>query len=156
MLMKKNIILIFVLTILTISCGYQRISQNYPLVYLQNIKIDGETRLAYLVKNNILLVSDQTAKDKYDIGIKIIKKKTNKIKNISGKITRYKLSFSATLMMKNIDTQKIINRNFNINSDYDVAESYSDTIKNEKIASKIAINKLSEEIKKVILFAARN
>jgi len=154
--MKKNIILIFVLTILTISCGYQRISQNYPLVYLQNIKIDGETRLAYLVKNNILLVSDQTAKDKYDIGIKIIKKKTNKIKNISGKITRYKLSFSATLMMKNIDTQKIINRNFNINSDYDVAESYSDTIKNEKIASKIAINKLSEEIKKVILFAARN
>jgi ribosome-binding protein aMBF1 (putative translation factor) len=156
MLMKKNIILIFVLTILTISCGYQRISQNYPLVYLQNIKIDGETRLAYIVKNNILLVSDQTAKDKYDIGIKIIKKKTNKIKNISGKITRYKLSFSATLMMKNIDTQKIINRNFNINSDYDVAESYSDTIKNEKIASKIAINKLSEEIKKVILFAARN
>tara|TARA_B110000914_G_C15450582_1_gene440694 strand:+ start:763 stop:1227 length:465 start_codon:yes stop_codon:yes gene_type:complete len=154
--MKKNIILIFVLTILTISCGYQRISQNYPLVYLQNIKIDGETRLAYIVKNNILLVSDQTAKDKYDIGIKIIKKKTNKIKNISGKITRYKLSFSATLMMKNIDTQKIINRNFNINSDYDVAESYSDTIKNEKIASKIAINKLSEEIKKVILFAARN
>lgn len=156
MLMKKNIILIFVLTILTISCGYQRISQNYPLVYLQNIKIDGETRLAYIVKNNILLISDQTAKDKYDIGIKIIKKKTNKIKNISGKITRYKLSFSATLMMKNIDTQKIINRNFNINSDYDVAESYSDTIKNEKIASKIAINKLSEEIKKVILFAARN
>ena len=156
MLMKKNIILIFVLTILTISCGYQKISQNYPLVYLQNIKIDGETRLAYIVKNNILLVSDQTAKDKYDIGIKIIKKKTNKIKNISGKITRYKLSFSATLMMKNIDTQKIINRNFNIDSDYDVAESYSDTIKNEKIASKIAINKLSEEIKKVILFAARN
>ena len=67
MLMKKNIILIFVLTILTISCGYQKISQNYPLVYLQNIKIDGETRLAYIVKNNILLISDQTAKDKYDI-----------------------------------------------------------------------------------------
>ena len=156
MLMKKNIILIFVLTILTISCGYQKISQNYPLVYLQNIKIDGETRLAYLVKNNILLVSDQTAKDKYDIGIKIIKKKTNKIKNISGKITRYKLSFSATLMMKNIDTQKIINRNFNINSDYDVAKNYSETIKNEKNASKIAINQLSEEIKKVILFLARN
>jgi ribosome-binding protein aMBF1 (putative translation factor) len=156
MLMKKNIILIFVLTILTISCGYQKISQNYPLVYLQNIKIDGETRLAYIVKNNILLISDQTAKDKYDIEIKIIKKKTNKIKNISGKITRYKLSFSATLMMKNIDTQKIINRNFNINSDYDVAKNYSETIKNEKNASKIAINQLSEEIKKVILFLARN
>ena len=156
MLMKKNIILIFVLTILTISCGYQKISQNYPLVYLQNIKIDGETRLAYIVKNNILLISDQTAKDKYDIEIKIIKKKTNKIKNISGKITRYKLSFSATLMMKNIDTQKIINRNFNINSDYDVTKNYSETIKNEKNATKIAINKLSEEIKKVILFSARN
>ena len=75
--MNKNIkILIFLIsTVLLTSCGFQKINQNKALIHFKNINTTGENRIAYKLKNNILLVSNEMATTTYDVDIKVIKKK---------------------------------------------------------------------------------
>ena len=104
--MSKKISIIIILTVLLTSCGFKKINQEKSLVYLQNIKIDGENRIAYTLKNNMLLISDISSKNKYNAEVKITKRKTIKIKNKSGKISRFELNILSNLTLINIDTQK--------------------------------------------------
>jgi len=154
--MSKKISIIIILTVLLTSCGFKKINQEKSLVYLQNIKIDGENRIAYTLKNNMLLISDISSKNKYNAEVKITKRKTIKIKNKSGKISRFELNILSNLTLINIDTQKIIYRSFSISSAYDVAKNHSETISNEKNASKDAIQRLSEEISNFIILSSTN
>ena len=87
--MKKitKIISIFTLAILLSSCGFKQINKkNIGSINIQNINVIGEKRIAYTLKNNILLISDISSKNKYDAEIKIQKTKNNKIKNKLGQI----------------------------------------------------------------------
>ena len=49
----------------------------------------------YLVKNEIMLISKENAKNKIDIQLKLNKNKIGKIKDKSGKITRYTIELQA-------------------------------------------------------------
>tara|TARA_B110000444_G_scaffold230416_1_gene237625 strand:- start:2618 stop:2875 length:258 start_codon:yes stop_codon:yes gene_type:complete len=76
----NKFILIIILSLL-ISCGYKPSNQkNNNLVYLQNIEIIGEQRISYILKNNILLVSNKDSKNRYAAKIEIVKKKKIKLK----------------------------------------------------------------------------
>ena len=70
--MKKiNIISIVVISILFLSCGFKTINQkNTNLVYLKNINISGERRIAYSLKNDLLLLSNENSKNKFNVEIK--------------------------------------------------------------------------------------
>ena len=147
--MTKNIkiIFIFFLLILITSCGVKRSNdKDSNKIFIQNINIVGEQRIAYLLKNNISLISNSNSKNKYNINLKVKKRKTNKIKNTTGKVERYNLSISINLQLINNDNKKIITKTFNRNNDYDVATTHSATINNENIATRNTIQQLSEDV----------
>ena len=147
--MTRNIKIIFILisSIILISCGYTRINQNEKLlIHIQNINIIGNKKISYKLKNNILIISNVNAKKKYAIEIQIKKKKQSKIKNTTGKTTRYNLSLSADIILKDINNLKKSNKSFIRNGDYDVANNYSDTVNNENNILKNLIEQLSDDI----------
>jgi len=150
--MMKKIIFLFVLATLVNSCGFKTISQDRPAIYLQNVNVVGDNRIAYAVKNNILLISTKGSKDKYNVAVSIKTNKYNKIKDNTGKITRYELRISADLTLKNLDTEKVSTRSFIKSTDYDIALIHSDTINNEMLASKNIVQQISDEITNYIVF----
>ena len=157
--MKNNIKIVSILFFLLMltSCGFKPILQkSNNLVYINNVKIFGEQRIAYILKNKILLISNVNSKNKYDVEIKITKKKSNKIKNEKGKIMRYDVTISADLKLINLDSGEIINNIFIEKSDYDIGNNHSDTINNEKSIIKNIVQGLAENIINFIKLSMRN
>jgi hypothetical protein len=143
---KINIIFIFILFILFLSCGFKKINQGNNQIYLQNINIKGDSRVAYLIKNDILFISNENGKNKYDLDLVISIDKTIKIKNKTGKVTRYNLKISGDLSLKNNDSLQTVNKSFYQNSNYDVEANHTDTINNEKNAHSSIVQQLTREI----------
>tara|TARA_B110000967_G_C18877215_1_gene559023 strand:- start:1346 stop:1810 length:465 start_codon:yes stop_codon:yes gene_type:complete len=143
----KKILSLLILTILLDSCGFKIIKPNkYSQINIQNIEIKGNKNISFLLKNSILLNSNENSKNIYDVTIELKKNKINKIKDGSGKTKRVNVSITANLNLKEINRQNSINRKFEKNADYDVAKNHSDTINNEKIIDKNLIEQLSDDI----------
>ena len=152
MIKKIPIISITIFSILLCSCGFKAVHQKENnLIFLQNINIVGEKRLAYFLKNNILLVSNKDSKNKYNAEIKIDRQKNPKNKDITGKVIRYNLVLSATIELINIDNG--VNKTFVRSFDYDIAKIHSDTINNENAAIKNIIQILSDDMVSYINFS---
>jgi len=151
--MKKNIKIISILacSMLLLSCGFKQI-QGKKKIQIQNINISGENRIAYVLKNNISLMSDNNSKNKYDVEINIKKEKKNKIKDLAGKVIRYELFIEADFKLTDLNDNKIIQKKFIKTSDYTVGSSHSGTIDNERNATKNIIRQLSEDINNFITF----
>ena len=155
----KNIklILVIIVSLSLTSCGFKRVSQRYEEpINLKNVIITGEKRISYILKNNILLISDKASENKYDARIKLKKKNNFKIKNETGKIVRYSLSMTADLELTNLKDKKKKQKLFISTVDYSVASNHSDTINNEKNAMKSAIQQLSDDIIVFIGFILKN
>jgi hypothetical protein len=153
---KIEIIFIFILCLTLNSCGFKKINQrDKNVIYIQNITITGDNRISYKLKNDILLISNSKAKNKYDIEIVLKKKKNDKIKDIAGKITRYDLSISASLILKNLNDNKIVQKTFIRNRNYDISSNYSKTVAKEKSAIKIIVQQLTDDIKQFIKLSMR-
>ena len=75
MFKKTKVILIFIFSFSLLSCGFKKIDQNNALINLKKINITGEVRDVYILKNNIELISNENAADKYTIEIKLSKKR---------------------------------------------------------------------------------
>ena len=131
------------------SCGYSRLNDQSNQIKFDNIEIIGDKRLSYIIKNNIILISKQEAKKIYDLSINLSNSKTSKIKDASGKTTRFSLILNGDLKLTD-DKNVTYNRLFIASNDYDVSSNHSDTIRNEKSALQNNVNKLSEEITKYI------
>lgn len=149
--------LIFVFIILFSSCGFKPINQKTSdLVYLQDINVTGERRAAYILKNDLLLISNKDSLNRYAVEIKIEKQKKDRIKDKTGKVTRYALLISANLKLINLNNKKIINKKFLRNLDFNVVKVHSDTINNENRAVENIIETLSEDIVNFIVLNLRN
>jgi len=151
-----KIIFIFIFSILLVSCGFKKIQQiSDSIIYIQKINIVGDKRIGYLLKNNILLISNKNGQN-YEIEIEIEKNKKGKIKNSSGKFTRYTINVKTKVILKSINNLGNFNKLFTISGDYDVALSHSDTINNENITTKNIIDQLSDDILYFIKFSIKN
>jgi len=151
-----KIIFIFIFSILLVSCGFKKIQQiGDSIIYIQKINIVGDKRIGYLLKNNILLISNKNGQN-YEIEIEIEKNKKGKIKNSSGKFTRYTINVKTKVILKSINNLGNFNKLFTISGDYDVALSHSDTINNENITTKNIIDQLSDDILYFIKFSIKN
>ena len=151
-----KIISIVVFLILLSSCGFKPINQkNGNLINFRNIKVTGEQRIAYALKNNLLVISNNNSQNNYDAEIKIIKKKNSKIKNSSGKIIRYELSITVSLELTNLDDNIKINKSFVRSGDYNVDVIHSDTINNEKNLTKNIIQQISDDAVNFISLSIR-
>ena len=128
---------------------------NSQLIHIQNLNVTGEQKVSYLLKNNILLISNSASENKYNADLTIDKQKSSKIKNKSGKITRYNLSLSVNVKLTNIEDETLIQKTFLKSVDYDVAEIHLDTIRNENNAIKSATQQISNDIINLINLSLR-
>jgi hypothetical protein len=156
MIKTKNLS-ILILSLLLLSCGFKKIDRsNINLVNIQNIKVIGDQRTSYSLKNEILLISNKNSNNKYDAEITITNQKKIKIKNKAGKATRYDLSITANLKLINLSNKEELVKEFTRSGDYNVAKNHSDTTSNEKSAEENIIQNLSDDIVDFITFLVRN
>ena len=154
---KNKVISTFILSLLLSACGFKTINQKSGnLIFIQNINIIDEQRIAYSLKNDILLISDDNSKNKNDVEIRIERKKINKIKDKTGKVTRYQISIIANLQLTNLDSNKKKTKVFIRSGNYDISPIHSETINKEKYLTKNIIQQLSEDIVNYIYLTMRN
>ena len=148
--MKKLKFLLSIIVIISVSaCGYSRLNDQSNELKFNNIEINGDKRLAYILKNKLTLLSKTGSKNTYDLSINLTNSKTSKIKDATGKTTRFNLVLNGDLKLTN--NKKIVyNRMFTVNNDYDVSKNHSETIRNEKNSIQNNVDALSEEITKYI------
>ncbi len=148
--MKKIRISLYIIIIIALSsCGYSRLNDQSNEFKFNSIEINGDKRLSYILKNNLNLLSKPESKKSYDVLINLTSSKTSKIKDKTGKTTRFNIILNGDLKL--IDNNKVVtNRSFTVNNDYDVSNNHSDTIRNEKNSIQRNIDALSEEITKYI------
>ena len=148
--MKKIKISLYIMIIIGLSsCGYSRLNDQSNEFKFNSIEINGDKRLSYIIKNNLNLLSKPESKKSYDLLINLTSSKTSKIKDTTGKTTRFNVVLNGDLKLT--DNNKVVkNRSFTVNNDYDVSNNHSDTIRNEKKSIQNNIDSLSEEITKYI------
>ena len=148
--MKKIKISLYIIIIIGLSsCGYSRLNDQSNEFKFNNIEINGDKRLSYILKNNLNLLSKPEGKKSYDLLINLASSKTSKIKDTAGKTTRFSLVLNADLKLTD-NNKSTKNRSFSVSNDYDVSNNHSDTIRNEKNSIQNNIDSLSEEITKYI------
>ena len=148
--MKIIKLLLFTLVITSLSsCGYSRLNNQSNDIKFDTIEVNGDKRLAYILTNKLTLLSKEESKNSYDLSINLSSSKTSKIKDVTGKTTRFNLVLNGNLKL--VDSNKVVyNRSFTANNDYDVSNNHSDTIRNEKNSMQNNIDTLSGEIAKYI------
>ncbi len=148
--MRKIKISLYIMIIVALSsCGYSRLNDQSNEFKLNSIEINGDKRLSYILKNNLNLLSKPESKKSYDLLINLTSSKTSKIKDTTGKTTRFNVVLNGDLKLT--DNNKVVkNRSFIVSNDYDVSNNHSDTIRNEKNSIQNNIDLLSEEITKYI------
>ena len=148
--MKKIKISLYIIIIIGLSsCGYSRLNDQSNEFKFNSIEINGDKRLSYILKNNLNLLSKLESKKSYDLFINLTSSKTSKIKDTTGKTTRFNVVLNGDLKLTD-DNKVVKNRLFTVNNDYDVSNNHSDTIRNEKNSMQSNIDVLSEEITKYI------
>jgi hypothetical protein len=148
--MKKLKFLLSIIVIISVSaCGYSRLNDQSNELKFNNIEINGDKRLAYILKNKLTLLSKTGSKNTYDLSINLTNSKTSKIKDATGKTTRFNLVLNGDLKLTN-NNKIVYNRMFTVNNDYDVSKNHYETIRNEKNSIQNNVDALSEEITKYI------
>ena len=148
--MKKLKFLLSIILFINVSaCGYSRLNDQSNEFKFNSIKINGDKRLSYILKNNLNLISKSESEKSYDLEINLTRSKTSKIKDATGKTTRFSVVLNANLKLTD-NNKTIMNRSFTVSNDYDVSNNHSDTIRNEKNSIQNNIDSLSEEITKYI------
>jgi hypothetical protein len=152
----KNILSVTILSLFVFSCGFKPINQrDNKLIYFKNINIVGEQRVSYLIKNNLLLISDNDSENKYNVLVTITKDKNSKIKNTAGRVTRYTLSLKANLELTNLADNNELQKTFVRTADFNVENIHSDTISNQNRVTKNLVQQLSDDITNFISLSTR-
>ena len=148
--MKKIKISLYIMIIIGLSsCGYSRLNDQSNEFKFNSIEINGDKRLSFILKNNLNLLSNPESKKSYDLLINLTSSKTSKIKDTTGKTSRFNVILNGDLKLT--DNNKVVkNKSFAVSNDYDVSNNHSDTIRNEKNSIQNNIDSLSEEITKYI------
>ena len=148
--MNKNILIFaiaFAGTLLLNSCGYQKINERGSnKYYIEKIIIKGEKKIGYLLKDDIGLYSSEQSANKITITLDTSLDKTIKNKSISGKVSRYEIQLQVNLTIKNINSDRVLEKNFYRVSNFDVANNHSKTINNEKTAKKSLSSTIAGDI----------
>jgi len=152
-----QIIFVILFSTLFVSCGFKKINtEGINSINIKDINILGEKRYSNILKDSINLLSDKESLNEYNIKLFFKKNKIYKIKDKTGSITRYKISFRVELNLEEIKNKIEVKKIFEKNGDYDVADNHTTTINNEKNLTKNLIQQLSEEITNYIILTARN
>ena len=129
------------------SCGYQSLlNENSKKFGIKSFNIEGNKRLAQILKNN--LISPRNKSNNLILDINARKNRSIVHKDSTGKIIEYNLKISFDLTAtESVSRKKILSKTFTLDSNYKTSDLYLDTLNREK---KI-INELTEIIAAQIL-----
>ena len=129
------------------SCGYQSLSnENSKKFGIKNFNIQGNKRLAQILKNN--LISSRNKSNNLILDINAKKNSSITHKDSTGKIIEYNLKISFDLTAtESVSRKKILSKTFALDSNYKASDLYLDTLNREKKL----INELTETIATQIL-----
>ena len=119
--MKKLKFLLSIILFINVSaCGYSRLSVQSNELKFNNIEINGDKRLSYILKNNLELLSKPESNKSFDLLLNLTSSKTSKIKDTTGK------------------TKKIIE----VDKDIDENNVLKECLKDKKISEQINEKKI--------------
>ena len=129
------------------SCGYQSLlNENSKKFSIKSFNIEGNKRLAQILKNN--LVSSRSKSNNLILDINAKKSRSIVHKDSTGKIAEYNLKISFDLTAtESVSRKKILYKTFTLDSNYKASDLYLDTLNREKKL----INELTETIATQIL-----
>jgi hypothetical protein len=124
------------------SCGYQSLlNENSKKFGIKSFNIDGNKRLAQILKNN--LVSSKNKSNNLILNINAKKNRSIVHKDSAGKIIEYNLKISFDLTaIESVSRKEILSKTFTLDGSYKASDLYIDTVNRER---KI-INELTESI----------
>ncbi len=130
------------------NCGFKVLDKAKIADYsIEQILTKGDKRISFLIKNNLLINSNQTKDKKLFIDLNTKKTKKIKEKNIKGEITKYEIILiTDTKFYLNLSKDKSKEIKVKVSGDYVVGENYSTTLSNEKKLIDDLVEKLTEEI----------
>ena len=88
--------------------------------------------------------------------LKLNQSKVGKIKDKSGKVTRYTIELAADLSIKKINDTKLISKSFNKSGDFDIATNHFDTLNKENSTTENIAKEITEEITRYLIFYFKN
>ena len=145
----KNLLCFYFILFLSFlsSCGYQPLlNENSKKFSIKSFNIDGNKRLAQILKNN--LVGPRNKSNNLILDIYARKNRSITHKDSTGKIIEYNLQISFDLIAtESVSRKKILSKTFTLNGNYKASDLYLSTLDREK---KI-INELTERIATQIL-----
>ena len=150
--MKKIFFQIFMVLLITTSCGFKVYNQAELINFsAEEIRTTGDSRINYNLKNKLISSLKNDYKEKITLIIETKKNKTIKEKNIKNEITKYQISIDANIKIESTD--------FNIKpfmvqekGDYSISSQHSRSINAEKKLIKQLSNNLSDKILEELLF----
>ena len=129
------------------SCGYQSLlNENSKKFGIKGFNIEGNKRLAQILKNN--LIAPKNESNNLILDIYAGKNRSIVHKDSTGKITEYNLKINFDLTaIESISRRKILSKTFTLDRNYKASDLYLDTLSREKKL----INELTETIATQIL-----
>ena len=114
------------------SCGYLSLSnENSKKFGINNFNIEGNKRLAQILKNN--LVSSRSESNNLILNINARKDRSIAHKDSTGKIIKYNLKISFDLTAtESISRKQVLSKTFALEGNYKASDLYLDTLNREK------------------------
>ena len=130
---KKFLFSIFIIFLVTNNCGFKVVNKSEIYKFdINEIISSGDNRINFKIKNNLRFNSKQSEKKLLDIYLNTKKSKEIKEKNINNEITKYQITITSTIRVKELIDENEISFTITKNGDYSVASQYSQTLTSEK------------------------
>ena len=142
----KNILILLSLILLS-NCGYKA-TNNFVIndFSIDKIVINGDKKIGYLIKSEILSSSKENMVRRINIKIDSNSKKTVKEKNISNKILKYELTIFSNITVEYLSTKVKVVKSYVKSADIFSVGSYSDTLTEESKKIENLSEKIAEDI----------
>ena len=148
--MKKILILIFTLIFLT-NCGFQRVSNDRLNNFqVKDFFISGDTKIANRIKNNLMINIRKESPNLISLSLDIKKTKNISEINSANQITKYSINLIADVVLINEVYDKINKVKISKEMNYNVENTYTQSLKNEQQVILDLSSKITEEILRYI------
>ncbi len=143
----KSLFLTLIIFFLTNNCGFKIVNKGEIYNFdINEIITSGDNRINFKIKNNLIFNSKKSEKKLVDIYLDTKKSKEVKEKNINNEITKYQITITSAIRVKELIDENIISFKIVKTGDYTVASQYSQTLSNEKKLIDVLIDDVTEDI----------
>jgi len=143
--MKDKFIKFFFCFLILSNCGF-KVSNDNLNFKISDISLAGDKKVNYLIKNKLLMASDNENKNLIQLKISTKKLKSIKEKNISNQITKYEITVNTQVELLSLKTGVMTEFALTKSGFYDVSSKYSETLNQERNLIKLLVNEISEGI----------